>query len=42
MLVYYIPEVRSVREVTTEIDKESDKALSQLESRLAAAGAPTT
>jgi Fe-S cluster biogenesis protein NfuA len=40
MLMYYIPEVRSVREVKTEIDAVSDEVLNTLESRLAAAGTP--
>ena len=39
MLMHYIPEVRGIAEVKGEVDAVSDRALAQLESRLAAAGA---
>lgn len=39
MLMHYIPEVRGIKEVKGEIDAVSDRALGDLESRLASAGA---
>ena len=39
MLMHYIPEVKSIEQVTTELDAVSDQVFRTLEDRLASAGA---
>jgi hypothetical protein len=39
MLMHYIPEVKKIEQVLSPAEEEGEKALTALESRLAAAGA---
>ena len=39
MLMHYIPEVKKIEQVLSPVEEEGEKALSALETKLAAAGA---